>query len=90
MVLCNAMINKKQTCSRTHVPVRRPSAMSLAALGPWPWPMEMMDILVEYPFSSANFSRAAVGSDPEESTKRRGTVQLASLKLPGRSNSGGS
>ena len=79
-----------QFCRSTHLPASVASAMSAAAFGPWPWPMEMTEMASAFSMSSANLSSAEVGSEPGESTNRSGVAQLDSANEPGKSNGGGS
>lgn len=44
---------KWQFCSTTQQPEAWASAMSAAALGPWPWPREMAENRLDMPLSAA-------------------------------------
>lgn len=64
----------------THVPFLTPSSINLMAIGPCPWPSDREKSLeAPNPWSSANFSRTAVGSAPGVSTKIRGMQQWESV-----------
>jgi len=46
--------------------------MYLSALGPYPYPKEIESILLVMLYSSANFIKSAIGSEPEDKTKING------------------
>lgn len=60
------LVARWQFCKTTQVPSLMAVLIILAAIGPWPWPREMVCVLVPpMPRSSANFSRP-------ETRKKRG------------------
>ncbi len=67
-----------------------PWFISFSAMGPCPWPSEMVFIFFENRISSANLSIDAYGSAPGERTKTMGRTFDESLKDVMRSNGGGS
>ena len=82
---------KWQFCSMTHVPSLIPFSIMDIAMGPWPCPRDKeSNFAPPNPWSSANFSRADMGSAPGDRTNNRGEVGLLSLKDLGKSKGGGS
>ena len=67
----------------------RPSKIT-CAMGPWPWPSEIVSILSLISLSAASFWRAAIGSAPGDRTNVSGVLLVESPNDPKRSNPGGS
>ena len=79
-----------QFCSTTHVPFFTPSSMRASAMTPWPWPRDKENsLLAPKPWSSANFSRIAMGSAPGVRTNISGMQECESAKDATRSKGGG-
>ena len=79
-----------QFCKHTHMPSSIAFSIIASALGPWPWPSDTWSNRESISFSSHSFSKSAIGSAPEESTKINGASTRDSEKQASRSNGGGS
>ena len=64
---------KWQFCKHTQSPLSIPLLSNFSALAPWPCPRLTLSNFLENFISSANFSKSAMGSAPELSTKMSGT-----------------
>mmetsp|Transcript_14313 Transcript_14313/g.34816 ORF Transcript_14313/g.34816 Transcript_14313/m.34816 type:complete len:215 (+) Transcript_14313:1442-2086(+) len=78
-----------QFWSTTQNPFSIPSLMFFMAKGPWPWPSDTASTRVLL-LDSANLSMLAMGSEPAERTKTKGTSAAESSKHAAKSKGNGS
>lgn len=64
------------------------SLISFSALGPYPYPREILSIFLLIPMSSAHFRKSESGSEPADKTKISGVMTDESLKHFDKSNTG--
>mmetsp|Transcript_19771 Transcript_19771/g.49774 ORF Transcript_19771/g.49774 Transcript_19771/m.49774 type:complete len:509 (+) Transcript_19771:1999-3525(+) len=81
-------IARWQFCSKTQLPEWTPFSIRAAALGPCPCPSEIGTILDSMSCLIASAVTSAIGSEPDERIKIKGTIGVESRNHVGRSNGG--